>query len=336
MGRRLRGILLGLLLVVGGAAAGGVAWVTAFYPDVRPASRRTIEASPARLARGRYLAETVATCTACHSRRDFAWLGLPVVGRPGGGWGDRRRGGLPMDIEGLPGAIYPRNITPDRETGLGRWSDGEVVRAIREGVSRDGTALFPLMPYEDYRRMSDEDVASIVSYLRTLAPVRQRVPRSDVDLPMSLVMRLLPRPVGRVAEPDRADPVAYGGYLAAIGGCIECHTPWIQGRRHEDELMAGGNRFRTHGWTVRAPNLTPDPATGLGGDVEQFVARFRAYRDLADGRVPPIPARRANTVMPWLAFSRLEDADLRAIWAWLRSLPAIENRVDPGQRPPRP
>jgi len=327
MGRRVRRLALSLLGVLVIAVAGGITWVYARFPVVRAPPRMSIAPTPERLARGRYLAETVAVCIGCHSRRDFEWLGLPIVGRPGGGWGDRRRGGLPMNIEGLPGDIYPRNITPDRATGIGAWTDGEIVRAIREGVSRDGTALFGLMPFEDYRRMSDEDVASVVAYLRTMAPVRQQVPRSDVDFPYSMLMRLVPRPVGAVPEPDREDPLAYGEYLAAIGGCIECHTPWIQGRRHEDELMAGGNRFRTRWWTVYAPNLTPDPETGLVWDAGRFVARFRMYRDMADGRVPRPRARHANTVMPWMSFSHLEEADLRAIWTWLRSLRPIRNRV---------
>jgi hypothetical protein len=135
-----------------------------------------------------------------------------------------------------------------------------------------------------------------------------------------------------VPEPDRADRVAYGEYLSAIGGCIECHTPWIQGRRHQEELMAGGNRFKTAWWTVYGTNLTPDPETGLRYDEDGFVALFRSYRDMADGRAPLPRARRANTVMPWLSFSRLEETDLRAIWAWLRSLPPIRNRVDSGYR----
>ena len=91
--------------------------------------------------------------------------------------------------------------------------------------------------------------------------------------------------------------------------------------------MAGGNRFKTRWWTVYAPNLTPDPETGLVWDTGRFVARFRAYRDMADGRVPRPRARHANTVMPWMSMSHLEEADLRAIWAWLRSLPPIRNRV---------
>jgi mono/diheme cytochrome c family protein len=308
-------LALWLLGGIVAAVAGGVEWIYLRYPVARAAPRISIASTPERLARGKYLAESVAVCVGCHSRRDFEWLGLPIVGRPGGGWGDRQRGGLPMNIEGLPGAIYPRNITPDRATGIGAWTDGEVVRAIREGVSRDGTALFGLMPFEDYRRMSDEDVRSVVLYLRALAPVRQKVPRSDVDFPYSMLMRLPPRPVSAVPEPDRDDPVAYGEYLAAIGGCIECHTPWIQGRRHEDELMTGGNRFKTRWWTVYAPDLT-----SLAWDADRFVARFRSYGDMADGRTPRPRARHANTVMPWTFFSHMEDRDLRAIWTWLRTL----------------
>jgi mono/diheme cytochrome c family protein len=315
MWRRLRRVAWWVLGAIVTTAIGGGTYVYAAFPRVRPASRRVIERTQERIARGRYLVENVAVCVGCHSRRDFDHFGMPIVGRPGGGWGDARRGGLPMRIDGLPGDLYPRNITPDRATGIGAWTDGEIVRAIREGVSRDGTALFGLMPYEDYRRMSDEDVAAVVAYLRTMAPVRHHVPRSDVDFPYSMLMRLVPQPVGSVPEPDRDDPVQYGEYLAAIGGCIECHTPWIQGIRHEDRLMKGGNRFKTKEWTVYAPDLTTLP-----DDAERFVARFRQYRDMAQGRAPLRRARHANSVMPWLAFSEMKEEDLRAIWSWLRRL----------------
>jgi len=324
--RRTR-VLRALLVLAASALATvavAVAVIHGFFPRVRPARALRIRETSEGLARGRYLVEHVAVCVGCHSQRDFDRFGMPIVGRPGGGWGDRRRGGLAMEIEGLPGRIVPANITPDRETGIGRWSDGEIVRAIREGIRRDGSAIFPLMPYEDYRRMSDFDVGAIVQVLRRLEPVRRRVPRSAVRFPESTLMRLAPRPVDRaVAEPDRGDEVRYGEYLAALGGCIECHTPWIQGRRHEDELMSGGNRFRTRRWTVWAPNLTPDPETGLRLDEDQFVELFRQYRPVADGRVPARRAVRRNTVMPWLAFAGLEERDLRAIWRWLQSLPPI-------------
>lgn len=314
--RGLRRVVSWVTVVIVAAAIGAVTYVYAAFPRARPASRRVIERTPERIARGRYLVQNVAVCVGCHSRRDFDLFGMPIVGRPGGGWGDRRRGGLPMRIDGLPGDLYPRNITPDRATGLGAWTDGEIVRAIREGVSRDGSALFGLMPYEDYRHMSEEDVASVVAFLRTMEPVRQRVPRSDVDFPYSMLMRLVPQPTGPVPEPDRDDPIEYGEYLAAIGGCIECHTPWIQGLRHEDRLMKGGNRFKTKDWTVYAPDLT-----ALPDDADRFVARFRQYRDM-----PPRQARHANTVMPWLAFSGMREEDLRAIWTWLRSLSRADRR----------
>ena len=109
---------------------------------------------------------------------------------------------------GLPGRIASRNITPDLETGLGAWTDGEKIRAIREGISRDGTMLFPMMPYERFRKMSDEDVMSLVAYLNTLTPVRHRVKRSQVDFPVSILMRSAPRPAGcAAARPVRPPPL---------------------------------------------------------------------------------------------------------------------------------
>jgi Cytochrome c len=128
--------------------------------------------SEGRIARGKFLFTVVANCDGCHSQLDTSRFGDVVV--PGG----RGKGGL-FPEEGLPGTVYAPNITPDRETGLGRWTDGEKIRAIRDGVSRDGRALFPLMPYQSFRHMGDDDVESLVAYMNTLAPIHNRVPTQE-------------------------------------------------------------------------------------------------------------------------------------------------------------
>jgi hypothetical protein len=123
----------------------------------------------------------------------------------------------------LPGRIVAPNITPDKETGIGNWTDGEKIRAIRDGVSRDGRALFPTMPYQHYRLMSDEDVYSLVAYLNTLPAVFNCLPQTQVDFPANLWINSEPQPAGMVPEPDRKNTVKYGEYLVTIAGCQSCH-----------------------------------------------------------------------------------------------------------------
>ena len=180
--RRGQKILLGLVLlivlvVVGGLSA--VGWEVVLGPKARPVTARTFERSEARLARGKYLAENVTHCFFCHSDHDFTNPEYPVLpGREGAGW--------PMPIPEV-GKIASRNITSDPETGLGNWTDDEIARALQEGVSRDGSALFPLMPYLDFANLDDEDVASIVVYLRTVPPVKNTVPKRELVFPRGAV-----------------------------------------------------------------------------------------------------------------------------------------------------
>src|SRR4051794_10577584 len=164
--------VLGFLVAAGMIAAiGGFGYLYLREPAIAAPPAVKVDMTPARLARGKYL-YNLADCDGCHSQRDFSRFDGPVVES------GRGRGNVfPPDL-GLPGMVASRNITPDKETGIGNWTDGEKIRAIREGISRDVTALFPMMGYERFRHMSDEDVYSLVSYLNTLTPVRNPVPRS--------------------------------------------------------------------------------------------------------------------------------------------------------------
>ena len=151
-------VLVAVLAVVllGGLGVAGFAW--GLRPRMRPAPDRKVEATPEKLVRGRYLAENVAACFHCHSQADKSLFGTPP--KPGTVGG----GGMCMGPEDdFPGALCASNLTSDLETGLGQWTDGEIIRAIREGVSRDGRPLMAIMPYGFYREMSDEDVEAIVA-----------------------------------------------------------------------------------------------------------------------------------------------------------------------------
>lgn len=249
--------ILGFLVVAAMVTAvGGFSYLYFRKPATAPPLDVKVAITPARLARGKYL-YNLADCDGCHSQRDFSRFNGPVV-ESGRGMGNV----FPPEL-GLPGVVAPRNITPDKRTGIGNWTDGEKIRAIREGISRDGTALFPMMGYERYRHMSDEDVYSLVAYLNTLTPVRNAIPRSKIAFPVSLLMKGAPQPAGHVAEPDRSNKVKYGEYLVTLAGCMGCHTPSKQGKPLKGLTLAGGEVFRLSGMVVVSANITPDPQTAL-------------------------------------------------------------------------
>lgn len=315
-----------LILIPGGLAAClgiAVAALAMKQPAQRPAPTLTVERNEARIARGKYLYEEAAHCGGCHNDRDWSLFSAPTrPGRAGAGFV------FPAELE-FPGKVAAPNITPDRETGIGAWTDGELVRAIREGVSRDGHALFPFMPYPAYRSMSDEDVYSVVAFLRTLPPVRQPQPRTELNLPVNLLVKFEPKPLEQsVPPPDRADRKANGEYLVKIGACIECHSPLDKGKVVEGKEFAGGHEFVINGFTVRSANITPDEETGIGKwSEDRFVAKFKGYANMTSANAPK--HTQANfTLMPWIEIAAMPEEDLRAIYAYLRTLKPIYNSVE--------
>jgi mono/diheme cytochrome c family protein len=314
-----RKIVMGAAILFGAILVVIAIIVMTYKPKQRPASAEAFERTPARVERGRYLVEQAIGCVECHSKRDMAVFAGPIVGPHGAG----------SDCigaeQGAPGKICFPNITPDNETGLGTWTDGEILRAIREGVSRDGRALFPMMPYTEFSALSEEDGKAIVAYMRTMPPVKNAIPRTEVKFPIGFFIKFAPRPLdGPVAEPDDKDRVAYGKYLAKVTGCQFCHTPvddhhqTVAGRE-----FAGGQEFPGG---IRSANLTPH-ATGLGARDEQaFIGMFRAWAGTPIEALPKIDPKE-NTLMPWLVSGHMTDADLGAIYAFLHTLPAIDNAV---------
>lgn len=318
MGKAVTWVTRIVLLVV--AAAGvGVAYLFLAYPAVGPAPDVAAPTTAAAIARGKYLSDHVSMCTDCHTPRDWSRFAGPIEeGRRGAG------GEVFDEGMGLPGRIISRNITP---AALSAWTDGEILRAFTEGVSRDGTALFPIMPYHAYGRMDRDDALSIVAYLRTLPPQTSALPARHLQFPVSLLVRTLPAAARFSTRPDPADRVATGRYLATIGGCAECHTPVDERRVPQlDRAFAGTMEFAMPGGAVaRSANLTPHE-TGIGGWSEAaFIERFARFREAA--AYPPVPEGGPNTVMPWGRYAGMTDEDLGAIYAYLRTVPAISSRV---------
>jgi mono/diheme cytochrome c family protein len=317
-------ILLTLIAVLVLVAAAGLAFLYLRKPAAAPPADIHVQSTPERLARGRYLFEAVGDCDGCHSQRDFSHFGGPVVpGRTGAG------NELSAWIVGMPGTVVAPNLTPDPETGLGAWTDGEKLRAIREGIGRDGRALFPMMPYAGFRNMSDDDAQSLVAYLDSLPPIRNPLPRTKLSFPVGLMIKGVPQPVGSVPPLDPSDRVRYGERLVAIASCGDCHTPMVRGQPDESKHFAGGRKFESAYGTVYTANITPDRETGIGKwDEEFFLKKFYDYKPYADHGPPPVSGPEQFTVMPWLAFTKLTKEDLGAIYAYLKTVPAIKNAVE--------
>jgi mono/diheme cytochrome c family protein len=217
----------------------------------------------------------------------------------------------PIEEPGVFNA-YPDNITPDPQTGIGNWTDEELIRAIREGLRPDGTIIGPPMPITLYRHLSDSDVQAIVAYLRAVPPVANAVPDSEYSIPLPPAYG---PPVGSVPDVPREDKVAYGAYLAGpLGHCIECHTPMVgPAFDYENQLGAGGFKFHGPWGTSVSRNITPDPEHGLGEWTDEEIKRAITEGVSRDG----------TALMPPMGFhyyKNISAEDLDAIVAYLRSI----------------
>jgi hypothetical protein len=318
-------IILTVLAIAILIPAVGLAYFYLRKPAQAPPSDIHVAMTPERIARGKYLFETLGACDGCHSQRDFTRFDGPVV------LAGRGRGMSLSDlIPSLPGTVVAPNITPDVETGIGGWTDGEKIRAIREGIGKDGRALFPMMPYEGFRRMSDDDVQSLVAFLNTLAPIRNPLARTKLNFPINLLVKGAPQPVGSVPPLDPSDRVHYGERLVAIGSCQGCHTEEVRGQPVVGKEFAGGSKFEMPGLgTVFSANITPDIDTGIGKWSEEFfLKKFYDYKDYVEHGSPKTTGPEQFTVMPWLSFAQLTPQDLGAVYAYLKTVKPLRNSVE--------
>ncbi|NKB50521.1 MAG: c-type cytochrome [Alphaproteobacteria bacterium] len=254
------------------------------------------------LERGTYLMQSIVACGNCHTPK----------GPNGELPGMELAGGFKFDEP--PFTAYASNITPDKETGIGNWTDEQLIKAIREGVRPDGSIIGPPMPIVLYRGLSDSDAKALVAYMRNLPPIKNQVPKSVYRIPLPPAYG---PPVGQVADVPKTDKVAYGAYLAGPAGpaghCTECHTPMGErGRRdYQNRLGAGGFEFHGPWGTSVAANLTP---TGLKDVSDADLKKMIAAGTRPDGgrMLPP---------MAYPYYANISAEDLDAIVAYLRTLP---------------
>jgi len=317
--KKIGGWLLSILLIV---LLSSAAYVYYMLPDVGPAPELNVEVTPERVRRGEYLANHVVVCMDCHSKRDFSKFSGPLAE------GTLGEGGEKFSEEfGFPGKFFAKNITP---AALSEWSDGDIYRTITTGVSKNGRALFPVMPYKYYGMMDPEDVKDIIAYLRSIPPITHSVPESEPNFPFNFIINTIPQQVAVPGKkPDVSDRVAYGKYLIHIAGCVECHTPPDdKGKKLPGMELAGGWEMSLgNNHIVTTANITPDNETGIGKWTEtDFVGRFKAYAD-SGYVVPSVNPGEFQTIMPWVMYSKMETEDLAAIYAYLRTVQPVRNAV---------
>ncbi len=314
-------ILLWLVIVIAVFITGTLLYVKIALPRVGSAPDIKVEPTPERIARGEYLANHVTVCIDCHSKRDWSiFSGPPAEGTLGMG------GELFDQRFGFPGKYYAHNITP---AGIGSYTDGELFRVITTGVNKDGKAMFPIMPYPYYGKMDEEDIKSIIAYIRTLNPIENEVPESSSDFPMNFIINTIPEKAHFSIRPERNDIINYGKYVATSALCIECHTKVNKGKLIEGTEFGGGREFALpDGSIVRSSNITPDMATGIGAwNQETFVYFFHSLSDSLTLNTTLQPGD-FNSIMPWIMFGSMKDEDLIAIYEYLKTVNPINNIVE--------
>ncbi len=313
-------VLITLLIVVVVIIAGFASFVqfsyNKDYSEDYPVPELEVEATAEMIARGRYLANGPAHCSHCHApmeKMDLVEAGEEVA----------LTGGFGLDIP--PGSFHAPNITSDEETGIGKLSDGELYRMFRYNINHRGEACIDFMPFVN---MSDEDIYSIIAYLRTLEPVNapsKKVKYSFLGKMIKAMGAIKPgEPKDGIPYTIKKEPtVQYGAYIAnSVANCNGCHTNRdMKTGEYIGEEFAGGLAFgpdnMTQGYTFIAPNLTPDPKTGhiYDWDLNTFFMRMKK------GRL------HMNSPMPWGAFTQMDSVDIVAVYKYLNSLEPVENEV---------
>jgi len=306
-------VILVILLVIS-----VISYVTLALPNVGEPENIHVVITPQRIARGKYLANHVTLCVDCHSKRDWSKFAGPMIDGTIGG------GGEVFDAAvGFPGEVHVPNITPYKLKG---WTDGELFRAITTGVRKNGDAIFPLMPWPYYSKMTREDVYSLIAYIRSIKPIKADYPKSTLNFPLNILVHTMPQKASLSEMPPASDTIKYGEYMTRAAACMECHTQENNGKQIPGMEFAGGHEFKINNNTIRSANITPDKETGIGAWTEAaFLAKFKAFNDVS--KAPVVSAAAFQTIMPWYDYSGMKENDLRAIYAYLRTVKPVKNKV---------
>jgi mono/diheme cytochrome c family protein len=255
------------------------------------------------IKRGDYLVNTIMTCGNCHSPK----------GPQGDIAGKHFSGGLTWDEP--PFKVTAPNITQDKATGIGTWSDADIKKLLRKGVRPDGTPIAPIMPTGFYGIITDHDMDAIVAYLRTLKPITNKVPAPVYRFPAP--RQIFPGSEKPYTEAMFKDPVKHGFYLATIGHCMECHTPLEKGHHDWAKTGTGGMEFPGPWGKSVSRNITSSKSKGIGGWTAAQVKRVITTGVDKDGHHLKPP-------MGFGYYAHMTSSDIDDIIAWLRTVPAKE------------
>jgi mono/diheme cytochrome c family protein len=256
--------------------------------------------------RGSYLVNAVMVCDGCHTPRG-----------PGGFLMDKRLSGGSQIWDEPAYTVKGSNITQDRETGIGAWSAADLKRLLVEGVRPNGVPVAPQMPYAFYKILTPRDLDAIAAYIRTVAPVKNAVQPPVYKAPMRA--QPIPGAEKPLDEAAISDPVKRGFYLATIGHCMECHARRPDGTQDFKNWWGkGGNVMKGPFGAVAVSNITSHPKSGIGAWSDAEIKRALTQGLSRDGRAFKPPMARQ------MFFSKLTEADLNALVAWLRTLPPLE------------
>ena len=256
--------------------------------------------------RGGYLVNAVMACDGCHTPR----------GPQGFDMSKRFSGGSQLFDE-LAFVVKGSNITPDKDTGIGSWSDADIKKLMRDGIRPNGTPVAPQMPYGFYKILTDSDLDAIVAYMRTIAPVKNEVQAPNYKAPMQAsIIPGAEKPIGATV-PD--DPVKPGFYLSTIAHCMECHSRKPgEGQDFVNWWGKGGNDMKGPFGVVKVANITAHREKGIGAWTDDEIKQALTRGVGRDGRAFKTPMARQ------VYFSKLTEQDLNAIVAWVRTIPAAE------------
>ncbi|MEZ5082401.1 MAG: c-type cytochrome [Bacteroidales bacterium] len=314
---RIIGIIVLILMI---AIVCFVGYIKFFLPDISTPEGLKVDMSPANVEKGKYLANELMGCVGCHAKRDYTKFAGPIISESKGSGGEFWGENL-----GFPGSLFAPNIT---QGSLYNWTDGEIFRAIVNGVDKEGNALFPIMPYHQYGKLPKEDIYAVIAYIKTLEPKPEEYPERELNFPLNLIVNTMPQKATHHLKPDANDLVKHGEYIITAAVCFDCHTPMEKGRFIEEMAYAGGAEFKFEsGGIVRSANLTPDKETGIGNwTKKQFVQRFKAYADSNFIFEKLWPPAILILICPGNIMPTFKERDLEAIYAYLMSLDPIKIR----------
>jgi mono/diheme cytochrome c family protein len=254
-------------------------------------------------ARGSYLVNTIMTCANCHSPK----------GPPAATAGKDFSGGLSWDEPAFK--VTAPNITQDKETGIGEWTDAEIKTMLLTGKKRHGIQAAEVMPTSFYPILTEGDLNSIVAYLRTIKPVKNKVP--DPIYKIALPHHIFPGAEKSYTQAALNDKLKRGFYLATIGHCMECHTPFIPhgGRDFANSLGKGGAEFPGPWGVVKSRNITSSKTAGIGSWTDAEIKEAIVHGKGKDGSKLTGP-------MGFQYYAHMTDADLDAVIAYIRTVPA--------------